>query len=785
MPNLRVHASCYEAKHPQENLPRLDDPVALWRPSPEVILPPSAPVLEGELGSIILSWTESTMGEYQVNTYLIYRAVGGSGVFELLHTFAVTRDAFGARTNELTYTDENVEFETDYAYYVVGRPVKGPDSPNSNIVEFTTPAAQPDAPVLVGALNDDQEDSTVIRIAADEVGSFNGFTLSDPVLFQQVGSIVSGTLGLMHGVNPFLEVWEIIGGTNGTDFVISIFEQTVGIPPEADVFKRVQFTDRNAIARSVNAADAATDSTVTDGTTPGALSWTWPLAAQLFADGIEYDIEFFYQVPAFHLDWTAPAGDIDNYLLQRSVNGGAFALLATVEAPTTEYFDTAISDGNTYAYRVIAHPVAGADSDPSNTITFTAPTAPVLSTTIDQGVPEIALTWSASTVTGTTIRWYAIERQEDGGAFAFFALTDGATLAYTDQNVGVGVTYGYRVRGIPFLGVASANSNIESETVIEPDGIFFCTMGGDDTTSGNDGTVFGAPSSDLSTWTEHPVAAGFSFYDMASGGGTTMVGGSLGDGGEALYRSADLQNWTALDPWSGDVPVQCLAFGAAGVWVAGGGLGNGGGSTRLAWSDDAGDTWNDVASELAAGETPIACFYYENFVDLFFLATDARRIYTSPDGATWTEALGASGTYNFAAGAAIGEDDPSNIVMSFNGEHFRSLDSGASFTATTTPFATTAPLGMDENGSMFVTVGRDSGGTPRIFTSTDGSAWTERTVPAGVTSLSSVVWTGTQWIAVGAKGAAIEDICVISSSDGITWAEEATDIYVSRPRRII
>lgn len=48
LPNIRVHPECYEPKHPQERLVAVDDPVALWRPSPEVLDAPSAPVLEGE-----------------------------------------------------------------------------------------------------------------------------------------------------------------------------------------------------------------------------------------------------------------------------------------------------------------------------------------------------------------------------------------------------------------------------------------------------------------------------------------------------------------------------------------------------------------------------------------------------------------------------------------------------------------------------------------------------------------------------------------------------------------
>lgn len=44
-PNMRVLPDWYEGKHPQETLTKVDDPVALFRPSPEVIDAPSAPVL--------------------------------------------------------------------------------------------------------------------------------------------------------------------------------------------------------------------------------------------------------------------------------------------------------------------------------------------------------------------------------------------------------------------------------------------------------------------------------------------------------------------------------------------------------------------------------------------------------------------------------------------------------------------------------------------------------------------------------------------------------------------
>lgn len=44
-PNMRVDPDWYEGKHPQENLAKIDDPIALWRPSPEVVQAPSTPII--------------------------------------------------------------------------------------------------------------------------------------------------------------------------------------------------------------------------------------------------------------------------------------------------------------------------------------------------------------------------------------------------------------------------------------------------------------------------------------------------------------------------------------------------------------------------------------------------------------------------------------------------------------------------------------------------------------------------------------------------------------------
>lgn len=59
---------------------------------------------------------------------------------------------------------------------------------------------------------------------------------------------------------------------------------------------------------------------------------------------------------------------ISGYQLFRGVNAGPITLYQTLGNVLT-YTDTGVSDGNTYSYYVVAVPVFGINSDPSNTVT--------------------------------------------------------------------------------------------------------------------------------------------------------------------------------------------------------------------------------------------------------------------------------------------------------------------------------------------------------------------------------------------------------------------------------
>lgn len=95
-PNMRVDPGWWEDKHPQEFLPKVEDPVALYRPAVEVIDGPLAPIALAVqvAGTLSLTWSPSETGITEIASYSIYK--GQDGVTPvLLITCKVLRDFLG------------------------------------------------------------------------------------------------------------------------------------------------------------------------------------------------------------------------------------------------------------------------------------------------------------------------------------------------------------------------------------------------------------------------------------------------------------------------------------------------------------------------------------------------------------------------------------------------------------------------------------------------------------------------------------------------------------------
>ncbi|MCB1121056.1 MAG: fibronectin type III domain-containing protein [Verrucomicrobiae bacterium] len=163
------------------------------------------------------------------------------------------------------------------------------------------------------------------------------------------------------------------------------------------------------------------------------------------------------------------------------------------------------------------------------------------------------------------------------------------------------------------------------------------------------------------------------------------------------------------------------------------------------WEQQAKNQFNPLISSIAYGNGT-------------FVAVGANGlIVTSPDGATWTgRTSGQTGIYRCVIFAenrflAVGSDVP--VLESSNG-------------TTWTP--SNAPLynfyGVAYGNHTYVAVGF----LGKIFSSTDGKVWTQRT--SGTSSrLHSVTYGNNQFVACGLSGT------ILTSTNGVTWSQQTSN----------
>jgi FtsP/CotA-like multicopper oxidase with cupredoxin domain len=168
------------------------------------------------------------------------------------------------------------------------------------------------------------------------------------------------------------------------------------------------------------------------------------------------------------LSWTDNATDETGFVVERSDNGGGFAVIATLPgADIVSYSDTAVASGNLYEYQVAATNAFG-QSGYSNIATIdmteavpadpTDLVAEVLSAT------QVNLTWTDNATTETS---FVIERSDNGGAFAQIATLPADSVTFVDGTVVVPNSYTYRVAAVNGVG-PSGYSNEATADVFTP-----------------------------------------------------------------------------------------------------------------------------------------------------------------------------------------------------------------------------------------------------------------------------------------------------------------------------
>ena len=143
------------------------------------------------------------------------------------------------------------------------------------------------------------------------------------------------------------------------------------------------------------------------------------------------------------LGWTDNSLNEVSFVVERAVDGGAFATLATLGANVTAYSDITVAVDHTYDYRVMATNTGGA-SGYTNTATAIIIAAPstLVATPINAG--QVDLTWADTSANETG---FSIERCTGAACttFAQIGTVAAGVVAYSDLTTAPITNYVYRV----------------------------------------------------------------------------------------------------------------------------------------------------------------------------------------------------------------------------------------------------------------------------------------------------------------------------------------------------
>ncbi|MCE7735752.1 MAG: hypothetical protein GPJ54_12790 [Candidatus Heimdallarchaeota archaeon] len=195
------------------------------------------------------------------------------------------------------------------------------------------------------------------------------------------------------------------------------------------------------------------------------------------------DLVATYGSNEVNLTWSNPLDDggvtITQFRVYRSTTSGSYAApIATLSATTFTYFDSSVSNGNTYFYVVTA--VTGEGESPnSDEISIIPRTIPDPPTTLigTHGDTIVDLTWTAPGDNGGSVLInYTIYR--DG---SFLANVTAGTTTHQDTGLTNGVSYSYVVRAVNSEGDSiDSNTELATPATIPDKPTSFSASSGDD-----------------------------------------------------------------------------------------------------------------------------------------------------------------------------------------------------------------------------------------------------------------------------------------------------------------
>jgi hypothetical protein len=164
------------------------------------------------------------------------------------------------------------------------------------------------------------------------------------------------------------------------------------------------------------------------------------------------------------LNWTDNSNNETAFYIYRSIDGTNFSYLNSVASNTVIFFDSGLSYGTTYYYKVLAHNAIGdsAYSNAASATTLSSPAAPSNLTVGTITTSSIAISWTDNSNNETA---FYIYRSIDGTNFSYLSSVASNTVNFTNSGLSGGVTYYYKVLAHNAIG-DSAFSSVASATTI-------------------------------------------------------------------------------------------------------------------------------------------------------------------------------------------------------------------------------------------------------------------------------------------------------------------------------